>query len=726
MPPSSWSTDATMSFDSSHSGVADLSGRWLLLARLVWWATTLLVVVFFVAALPAAFAHLQTPCRSCNGPQLTSQQANQLQSLGLSLPFYAVYFLALNSVFFMTYFVVACVLFWRRADDRMAFMSSLFLVTFGGATFPGTLDALASQSPTWGMLVAIARFLGIVCLSLFSYLFPDGRFAPSWIRFVALMGLLVQVPDTFFPGSPLSFSHLPRLLVFALFLASLACPVVVQVYRYRRVSNAGQRQQTKWVVFGLTVTIVGFLGLLLLTATLLPAQKNNGVLVQSIIVSAYYLFFLLIPLSIGFAILRYRLWDIDIIINRTLVYGGLTVSITSLYVLVVVSLGTLLRAQGNLLLPLLATGLIAVLFQPLRERLQRAINRLMYGERDAPYTVISRLGQRLEATLAPEAVLPTIVETVAQALKLPYAAISLQQEGEFAIVASYGPAQNGLLHLPLSYQSEQVGELLLAPRAPGETFTPADRGLLNDLARQAGIAAHAVRLTIDLQRLTGELQQSRTQLVTAREEERRRLRRDLHDGLGSMLASLNWRAGAIRTLLARDPAEALTLVTEQQSTIRSAIADIRRLVYELRPPSLDELGLVEAIREQTAHYGTQQGIRVEQGGTNGLDIEVLAPDSLPVLPAAVEVATYRIVQEALVNVTRHAHARRCIICLSLEDGLLQVEITDDGVGLPEPLRAGVGWLSMHERACKRVFHSRVKRKYNGEGVKHATPAHSDC
>jgi len=166
-----------------------------------------------------------------------------------------------------------------------------------------------------------------------------------------------------------------------------------------------------------------------------------------------------------------------------------------------------------------------VLVQPLRQRLQRGVNRLLYGERDEPYAVLSRLGRRLEGTLAPDAVLPAIVETVAGALKLPYAAIALREGECLAVVAAFGQPVGDPLRLPLVYRHEAVGELLLAPRAPGEPFSPADRRLLDDLARQAGVAAHAVRLTADLQR-------SRERLVTLREEERRRLRRDPHDGLG--------------------------------------------------------------------------------------------------------------------------------------------------------------------------------------------------
>jgi signal transduction histidine kinase/DNA-binding CsgD family transcriptional regulator len=331
------------------------------------------------------------------------------------------------------------------------------------------------------------------------------------------------------------------------------------------------------------------------------------------------------------------LWDIDLLINRTLVYGLLTVSIVALYVLVVVGLGTVLQARDNLGTSLLATGLVAVLFQPLRTRLQRAVNRLMYGDRDEPYRVLSRLGQRLEATLAPEAVLPTVVETVAQALKLPYVAITLQQGEEFLPAASYGSAGGDLVRLSLVYQNEAVGELVLAPRAPGESFTPGDRTLLEDLAHQAGIAVHAVRLTADLKRLTVDLQHSRERLVTAREEERRRLRRDLHDGLGPQLASLTLKLETARNRLAHDPL-ADRLLSDLASRTQATVADIRRLVYALRPPTLDELGPLSALRELTLQYSEQVSIHLD------------APNCLPELPAAVEVALYRIAQEALTTV----------------------------------------------------------------------------
>jgi signal transduction histidine kinase len=285
-----------------------------------------------------------------------------------------------------------------------------------------------------------------------------------------------------------------------------------------------------------------------------------------------------IPVAAGIAILKYHLFDIDLLTTRTLVYGSLSAAVVGLYVLVVGFLGALLQARGSLLVSLLAAGLVAVLFAPLRERLQRGVNRLMYGERDNLYAVLSRLGQRLEATLEPSAALQTIAETVAQALKLPYVAVALQQDGELVTAAEYGTSMGEPTILPLVYQKETVGGLILSPRTPKEPFGPADRHLLEDLARHAEVAVHAVRLTADLQR-------SRERLVTTREEERRRLRRDLHDGLGPQLATLTLKLDAARNLLTHEPKAADALLGELKAETQASIADIRRLVYALRPPS---------------------------------------------------------------------------------------------------------------------------------------------
>jgi two-component system NarL family sensor kinase len=251
---------------------------------------------------------------------------------------------------------------------------------------------------------------------------------------------------------------------------------------------------------------------------------------------------------------------------------------------------------------------------------------------------------------------------------------------------SYGSPQPDVIRLPLIYQSETIGQLVVAPRAPGEALSPMDRHLLENIAHQAGMAVHAVNLTADLQR-------SRQRLVTAREEERRRLRRDLHDGLGPNLASQGLKLAALNQFLEKDPSSAIPLLEQVMKQNQSTVEDVRRLVYGLRPPALDELGLVAAIRDHVAGMD----------GKSSLQIEVIEPtEGLPPLSAAVEVAAYRIILEALTNVIRHAKAKRCIIRLSLQptesNRTFQVEIQDDGIGMPDTRRAGIGTRSMRERA----------------------------
>jgi signal transduction histidine kinase len=662
-----------------------LPGRWLVLARGVWLALVVLTLTVFFASLPVYIAQLQTPCAgpACLNTQLTPGQVEALKGMGLSLGDYVAFTIALTLASVVLCLVVSTLIVWRRPADRMALLVALLLVT--GGPINATHSVSGSPSP-WRVPNECLTFLALSLLVLVFLLFPSGRFVPHWTRWTPVLFLAGLVPAVFV--APLMPNTPVERLSFLMLIGELATVLLVQLYRYRRVSSPLERQQTKWVVFGIAVAVtVNVLETVLALLFPVVAERNSLAVLASMVVQTCLP--LLLPLSFGFAMLRYRLWDIDIIINRTLVYGTLTAIVVGVYVLVVGILSTLLHTFANFLISLLATGLVAVLFQPLRARLQRMINRLMYGERDDPYAVLSHLGSRLEATLAPEAILPTIVETVAQALKFPYVAIALKQGDEFITAASYGLSQDNPFILPLVYHTETIGQLRLSPRAPGEAFTAADRRLLEDIAHQAGVAAQAVRLTTDLQR-------SRERLVSTREEERRRLRRDLHDGLGATLAALHLQAGAIRLLMQQDLPAADAELVELQTEIRSAIADIRRLVYALRPPTLDELGLVGAIRQYTAQYDLP-GTRSESDGC--LRVAVEAPEHLPALPAAVEVAAYRIVQEALTNVARHAHARTCTVRLTIPDAF-QLEISDDGVGFPAESGAGVGLLSMRERAAE--------------------------
>ncbi len=594
--------------------------------------------------------------------------------------------------------LVGALLMAKRPDNLVGWILGTAAVIVG--IFPASESYAAYVMTTRGRPDAIAVFgawangwywlvlLALVYIYL-PLLFPDGRLISRlWLPVaslpaVGIAGIMVLASLTeTFEGQDVGYridnpigveglAHVEALPVFDVFLVVYAVGAVgafVSVaIRFRR-SRGIERQQLKWFLYAaapiLTVPV----------ADSLPGVVGGLLLVWLL---------LGLPAAIGIAVLRYRLYDIDLVINRTLVYGALSACVVGIYVLAVVALGALFQAQGNLAISIAATGLVATLFQPLRDRLQRGVNRLLYGERDDPYAVISRLGRRLEAALAPDTVLPTIAETIAQALKLPYAAILLKEGEGFRTAAAYGSPRGEPETFPLVYQRDEIGRLELSPRAAGEGFSQADRRLLEDLARQVEVAVHAVKLTTDLQH-------SRERLVATREEERRRLRRDLHDGLGAQLAGLNVQAGALRRLIPRDPDAADELVVELREELRSAISDIRRLVYDLRPPALDDLGLVEALHRLAERYGSEGG---------KLRVSVEAPEGLPNLPAAVEVAVYRITQEALTNVARHARAQSCVVHLAVDDDV-GLEVVDDGVGIPVERGAGVGLSSMRERAAE--------------------------
>jgi signal transduction histidine kinase len=661
-----------------------LSGVPLLVARAVWLALVIPSLGLTVASFPIYDQRLQRACvdpTTCNiVGALTAKGLHAMATLGISASGYAAFFTSFWAVIFVVWCGVGFLIFWRRSDDGMALLVAFFLVLFN--TEP-TTSALAVTSPILTFLVVLMGLFGQVSLWLFLLLFPNGRLVSRWmgliIPFVILQAILSVAP----PTSVLSQNNWPGWFNGLMALLIDGSIIVSQIYRYRRVSTRIERQQIKWVAFAITIVVAGFLVFGGLFNVVFPVVQQPDS-PYSLIQLAYPLLLLSLPVCIGIAILRYRLWDIDLIIKRTLVYSILTAVVVGLYVLVVGYLGALFHTGSSLVISLLATGLVAVLFQPLRGLLQRGVNRLLYGQRDEPYTVITRLSRRLRETLEPEAVLSTIVETVAQALKLPYVAILWKQEENFQLAASYGTPAGEPLALPLVYQAETIGQLQLAPRAPGETFTPADVRLLDELARQAGLATHAVRMATDLQK-------ARERLVLAREEERRRLRRDLHDGVGPTLASLSQRIDTASHLIKSDPDAAIAQLNNLKVQVRSTLADIRRVVYALRPPVLDELGLVSAIREHVTHLQ----------GVNGLSISVDAPADVPELSAAVEVAAYRIALEALTNVERHAHARHCLVRLELaSEQFLCLSISDDGRGLPGDYQAGVGIASMRERTAE--------------------------
>ena len=368
-----------------------LQGRALVFARGVWIVGAVVALVIFFASLPASFAYFHTVSTTGNvlrgEGQLTPEGLRQLRALGLSIDFYAAYLVTINVIFVLVWFAVGVLIFWRKSGERMAFVASLALVIFP-IGFTNTIP-IQALPPSWRLPVLCMQFLGGFSLSLFFYMFPDGRFVPRWTRWLLIAWAIEESSVTFFPAVSIN-PLLDSLLSDFLFLGLLVSILVVQVYRYRRVSNPVQRQQTKWVVFGAMTGVLGFIATLVVGITLIPAAAQSGTLANMIGGTLLDLFLLFIPLSIGLAILRSRLWEIDIIINRSLVYGTLTVSLALIYAGCVLALQALLGSftGGNQFAIVGSTLVIAVLFQPLRHHIQAIIDRRFYRRKyDAARTL---------------------------------------------------------------------------------------------------------------------------------------------------------------------------------------------------------------------------------------------------------------------------------------------------------------------------------------------------
>jgi two-component system NarL family sensor kinase len=599
----------------------------------------------------------------------------------------------------LAFAAVGAVLASRRPANPIGWVFCAASLGWAGTQFAGQYGVYAVFSrpgalPAGRWLVWVQEWLFAPSLGLVAVftllLFPDGhlpsrRWRPAgWLAGVLLVAgaaaaavhpgpMTAPFGRLANPAGLAGLGPVPGVLTGVAFSGTLLLALGAAgslLVRLRRAAGA-ERAQLRLVVLAVGL-LLGVVAVVVVAAAVLPGSGRPAAWVGEWMVAAAVA---AVPVAVAVAVLRHHLLDIDVVVNRALVYGALTVCLAAVYGAVVAGLGGLVRGAS-----LVAAGLVAAGAHPLYRRLQAGVDRLLYGDRADPYA-LSRLGRRLEASLAPETVLPAVVETVGQALRVPAVTIELDRDGRLEVAARYGSAAGRPAELPVVHRGQQVGRLLVWPRTPAKGLTGADLRLLGDLARQAGAAADAVRLT-------GALQRSQERLVGAREEERRRLRRDLHDGLGPLLGGVSLGLAGARHRLRRDPAAAEQMLRRLEDQLQAASGEIRRLVDGLRPPSLDELGLVPALRERAARF---------QHGTAGLSVTVEGPDALPALPAATEVAAYRIALEALTNAARHAHARRCVLRLAV-DRALELQVCDDGRGIPAAHHAGVGLASMRQRA----------------------------
>lgn len=376
-----------------------LHGRWLRLARGIWLAIVIFTLALFVGSLPAYYTLLQTPCGSSRFPcgnltgGLSAAGLRELQAAGFSTSAHAAYIIALTVAVALIWVAIGLVVFWRRSDDWVALLGALaLLVTLPGQT-GGAVTALADSYPVWTASVAAASFLSTVVGILFFALFPSGRFAPRWMRWVIVLFLIFSVFDTLPPAdSPLNLTNWPLLNTVGN-LGTFAALIFSQIYRYRRASNAVQRQQVKWAVFGISLSLVLVIGVWIATIAFTTGTGPQVLQDELLSDTAWLLAFLPIPIFFGIAILRNRLWDIDTLINKALVYGVLTGLLGALYAGLIIGLESLAglfagQTATNPLILVVSTLAIAALFQPVRKRIQRVIDRRFYRHKyDAEKTL---------------------------------------------------------------------------------------------------------------------------------------------------------------------------------------------------------------------------------------------------------------------------------------------------------------------------------------------------
>lgn len=591
----------------------------------------------------------------------------------------------LSDVVVLAFALVGAIVVAVRPDNRIGWImlaggafwslgnAGADLAHRGLVTEPGSVPGVSAAVIAGSVVRGLGWYLVTVALPVY---FPDGRLAsPRW-RWLGRLVVVVLVAASVQPvldpqadnndvGSwqnPLGV-HGPWLALDGLgFLLSLPLSLVVivgavaQLVSRWRWGDAFRRQQLSL-----------FAAAALLPVVVAPIAFATGV------GWAFSVAALPLPFTVGFAVLARGLYDLRTAANRTLLWVTLSAAVAGAYALVIAGVGAVLDIRGAIWLPWAAAAVVALTFAPLRDTLQRGVNRITYGRWDEPYDVLAALGQRLEATVDADRLLDDVVLEL-RALGLDGVAL-VDAEGRVVAGADGDPTTPSSTEIPVSAYGERVGSLRYHEPVGG--LRTRDRRLLDDLTAHLGGVLHAQRLTSDLRR-------ARESLVLAREEERRRLRRDLHDGLGPALAGHLLRLDVVAATL--EPGTAAHRdVDLLRRDLRATVLEVRRVVEGLRPPALDELGLVGALRQVLGRLGS------------GLDVSLTSTD-LPALSAAVEVAVFRIVTEAVANVSRHADAQHCWITLERTGSCLRATVRDDGRGGASASVAGHGLQTMRERA----------------------------
>jgi signal transduction histidine kinase len=577
--------------------------------------------------------------------------------------------------------------------------------------YPGSLPLvpLAAWLSNWTGIVGTATAaLGVLW-------FPSGHL-PSrrWRWLAALIALNIAIgfigagfapgPVGTGPGSPdnpLGISALQGglwWLDFSSYMLSIALLLVALgslIFRLRR-ATGDERQQLKWFA-----SLVALLPVSLIVGSVYSGFNGHDPAIDALVSTFTALSIAGFPVAIAIAIVKYRLYDIDIVISRTLVYGSLAVFITAVYVGIAVGIGTLVGSGGkpNLALSILATAIVAIGFQPVRERVQKVANRLVYGRRATPYEVLSEFSVRVAETYAADEVLPRMARVLQEGTGAESATVWLRTSAELRPASTYPEGTGSRQSLPMSdgtlpalvdatravevrHQGELLGALSVSKRR-GEGLTPIEEKLVDDLAHQAGLVLKNVGLSADLQARLDELRASRQRLVGAQDMERRRLERNLHDGAQQHLVALKVKLGLTEMLLARDPVKAAATLEQLKGDADEALETLRDLARGIYPPLLADKGLVVALESQ-ARKAT-------------LPVHVDA-DGIGRYPQEIEAALYFCTLEALQNVQKYAAASEVKVRLREDNGRLQVDVVDDGRGFDvSTVRRGAGLTNMEDR-----------------------------
>jgi hypothetical protein len=414
-----------------------LRGRWLFLARAAWVAVAITALAIIVFSVPSSFEHYSSVCTAASEvcseraevDRPTPEGVRALQAAGLSVRTYALSNVILDKVFQLVWFVVGALIFWRRSDDRMALLVSAFLVSFGPVTVDTTAaDALVASHPAWSLPVLSVGMVGNVCVVLFFLLFPGGQFVPRWTRWLAVALIAQDLPRLLYPNLYSQSLALER-ISFLVGVGGVFSQVWSQVYRYRRVSSPAQRRQTKWVVFGTALGVAGTFPFQVPVD--LSLVGGDTPLVLLLLRTGFTISFLLVPLSISVAVLRSHLFDIDLLINRTLVYGSLTTVLVAVYFGGVVGLQRLLSpfvGEGNQLVVVASTLAIAALFNPLRRRIQSFIDRGFYRKKYDARKTLEAFSAKLREETDLEALDHELLRVVRETVQPSHVSLWLRPE----------------------------------------------------------------------------------------------------------------------------------------------------------------------------------------------------------------------------------------------------------------------------------------------------------